>query len=533
MKIPATLPGTSPARQRIARVALGDLIHRAAKRFSHRPAIFDDAGVVSFATLDAQSNRFANFLGRGMGKGTHVGMLCANSVEMVYAFLGIQKAAMVWVPINTGLAPAAIEHILDHAEIDTLVIDGDLYQRPELRALIDARGIRAIVILPESSIDANSRTISFDATMSDTPDTLPDVSIHGDDLVLIMYTSGTTGRQKGVMHSHASACAALMSNLSEYGVVSSDVANCVFPMFHVAQHAVSMTFWIGGAAIRLDRGFDAGRLLGHIADARITFLMGLPMMYGALLDHQKRPQSDLSSLRMCMYAMAPMSQTMLTELIREICPNFALCSGQTEMYPSTTMFKPEEQLRRFGPYWGSSTFANETAIMDDDGQLLGQGQVGEIVHRGPNVMLGYYKDPEATEAAFAYGWHHTGDLGKFDVDGQLLFIDRKKDLIKSGGENVPSLKVEECLLRHPGVANVAVVGLPHARWAEAVTAFVVPKPGHRVVEEELHLHCRSALGIFERPKKIIFVDALPMTTTGKIQKALLRAGNLGIYWGEG
>ena len=527
------LPEILPARQRIARIALGDLIHRAANRFSERPAIFHDEGVVTFALMNAQSNRFAHFLiGQGLREGAHVGMLCANSVEMVYAFLGIQKAGLVWVPINTGLAPDAIEHILDHAEIGTLVIDGELYARPELRALIDDRGIRAVVIRPVGPVAAHLAAIAFDATLGDMPDTLPEVSIDGTDLLLIMYTSGTTGRQKGVMHSHASVYAALMSNLSEFGVVSTDVASCMFPMFHVAQHAVSMTFWLGGAAIRLDRGFDAERLMRYIEQYRITFVVALPMMYGALLAHPQRSRFDLSSLRLCIYAMAPMSQTMLTELIREICPNFALCSGQTEMYSITTMFKPEEQLRRFGPYWGSSAFVNETAIMDDEGNLLEREQVGEIVHRGPNVMLGYYKDPDATAAAFVHGWHHTGDLGKLDKDGQLLFIDRKKDIIKSGGENVPSLKVEECLLRHPLVANAAVVGLPHARWSEAVTAFVVAKPGVLVREEELHHHCHGLLGGFERPKKIVIVDALPMTSTGKIQKALLRAAHLETYSGE-
>lgn len=528
-----TLSEILPARQRIARIALGDLIHRAASRFSQRPAIFHDDGVVSFTEMNAQSNRFAHFLiDQGLRKGTHVGMLCANSVEMVYAFLGIPKAGLVWVPINTGLAPDAIAHILDHAEISTLVIDGDLYARPELRALVDDRGIRAVVIRPVGPVAAHLGAIAFDATLSDMPDTLPEVSIEGADLLFIMYTSGTTGRQKGVMHSHASVYAALMSNLSEFGVASTDVASCMFPMFHVAQHAVSMSFWLGGAAIRLDRGFDAERLMRYIAQYRITFVVALPMMYGALLSHPQRSQFDLSSLRLCIYAMAPMSQTMLTELIHEICPNFALCSGQTEMYSITTMFKPEEQLRRFGPYWGSSAFVNETAIMDDEGHLLEREQVGEIVHRGPNVMLGYYKDPEATAAAFAHGWHHTGDLGKFDKDGQLLFIDRKKDIIKSGGENVPSLKVEECLLRHPAVANAAVVGLPHARWSEAVTAFVVAKPGMKTVEEELHRHCHDILGAFERPKKIVIVDTLPMTSTGKIQKALLRAAHLEAYSGE-
>ena len=155
-------------------------------------------------------------------------------------------------------------------------------------------------------------------------------------------------------------------------------------------------------------------------------------------------------------------------------------SGQTEMYPATTASRPERQLERFGNYWGESLIVNETAIMDDSGALLPRGAIGELVHRGANVMMGYYKDPEATAASRKFGWHHTGDLALIDENGEILFVDRKKDMIKSGGENVASVKIEETLLAHPAVLNAAVVGLPHPQWGEAVSAFVKLKPGATV-----------------------------------------------------
>ena len=182
-------------------------------------------------------------------------------------------------------------------------------------------------------------------------------------------------------------------------------------------------------------------------------------------------------LKACIYTMAPMSRPLLERAIADMCPNFVLSSGQTEMYPATTMSQPDRQLKRFGNYWGESLIVNETAIMDDDGNLLPRGQVGELVHRGPNVMMGYYKDPKATEEARKFGWHHTGDLALIDEHGEVLFLDRKKDMIKSGGENVASVKIEETLLAHPAVQNAAVVGLPHPQWGEAVSAFVKLKPG--------------------------------------------------------
>jgi long-chain acyl-CoA synthetase len=514
---------SAAARKRIARVALGDLLHKSARRFGAKTAIIDGERQVSFIELDAGGNRFAHhLLGRHIVPGARIGMLCGNSVEMVCAFTGIQKAGLVWVPINTGLDESSIEHILGHAEIGHLVIDGDLYRRDGLRGLIERAGICSVVLDPDPGFVPSAAAVAYRDAVEGQPVTLPEVDIGSDDLAQIMYTSGTTGRQKGVMHSHASVHAALMGNAAEFSATSSDVASGLFPMFHVSQHTVSMTFWLVGAAVVIARGFDVERFLPAIESARISVVVALPMMYAALLNHPRRQAHDLSSLRLCIYAMAPMSQTLLTRLIEDVCPRFALCSGQTEMYSITTMFKPEEQLRRFGAYWGSSAYVNETAIMADDGTLLGRQQVGEIVHRGPNVMLGYYKDEAATRSAQAFGWHHTGDLGLFDADGQLLFLDRKKDMIKTGGENVPSLKVEEVLLRHAAVANAAVVGLPHARWAEAVTAFVMLKPGAVVTPAELLAHCRGLLGTFEVPKKIVVVDAFPMTATGKIQKAWFR-----------
>jgi len=245
-------------------------------------------------------------------------------------------------------------------------------------------------------------------------------------------------------------------------------------------------------------------------------------MYGALLAAARSGTADFSAVRMCIYAMAPMPRTLVREIAAHISPNILLATGQTEIYPVTMSFRPVEHPERDANYWGISTTACETAILDDEGQVLGPGQIGEIVHRGANVMLGYFKDAEATAAAQRFGWHHTGDLGMFDAGGQLLFLDRKKDMIKTGGENVASIRVETALLGHPAVAGVAVVGLPHPHWGEAVCAFVVTKAGASCAPQELEEHCRKALAKFEVPKLIRLVDALPMTATGKMQKHLLR-----------
>ncbi|MFL9667814.1 class I adenylate-forming enzyme family protein [Variovorax sp. AB1(2024)] len=518
---------------RISRVTLGDVVHRSARRFGERTALIEGEHRLSYRALDAASNRFAHhLLGLGLAKGARVGMLCNNSTQMVIAMLGIQKAGLVWVPINTALAVDAIGYILAHAEVRHVVIDTALHAKPELRELLQATGVSPLLcVLDGDTPPPGLATVP--QAIAQGPETLPDVDIDSTDLALIMYTSGTTGRQKGVMHSHASVHSVLLSNMVEWGSSPerADVWSSVLPLFHCGQHTVLMSALSVGGAVVVLRGFDPGAMLAAIERHRITVAVGLPMMYGALLAHPQRATRDLSSLRLCVYAMAPMSRTLLLRLLDEFCPSFALVSGQTEMYPGATIFEASEQRKRFGSYWGVGTLVNEVAVMGDGGELLPPGQVGEIVFRGPNVMLGYYKDPEATANAQRFGWHHSGDLGRMDDDGQLIFLDRLKDMVKSGGENVPSIKVEEVLLRHPGVMNAAVVGLPHEHWGEAITAFVTRRPDAPADFDEAALtaHCKEHLGGFEVPKQIIFLAALPMTSTGKIQKFELRKAHQDNY----
>lgn len=518
---------------RISRIALGDVIHRSARRFGERTALIEGEHRLSYRALDAASNRFAHhLLGLSLAKGERVGMLCNNSIQMVVAMLGIQKAGLVWVPINTALSVDAIGYILAHAEVRHVVIDTALQAKPELRELLQSTGVSALLCVLDGDTPPQGIP-TVPQAIAQGPETLPDVDIDSTDLALIMYTSGTTGRQKGVMHSHASVHSVLLSNMVEWGSSPerADVWSSVLPLFHCGQHTVLMSALSVGGAVVVLRGFDPGAMLAAIERHGITVAVGLPMMYGALLAHPQRTARDLSSLRLCVYAMAPMSRTLLLRLLDEFCPNFALVSGQTEMYPGATIFEASEQRKRFGSYWGVGTLVNEVAVMGDDGELLGPGQVGEIVFRGPNVMLGYYKDPEATANAQRFGWHHSGDLGKMDDDGQLIFLDRLKDMVKSGGENVPSIKVEEVLLRHPAVMNAAVVGLPHERWGEAITAFVTRRPDAPAdfTEDALTAHCKEHLGGFEVPKQIIFLPALPMTSTGKIQKFELRKAHQDNY----
>lgn len=508
-----TATGGVPGPGRIGRVAIGDLLRRAARRFPDRTALTDGAKRITFTEIERDANRFANYLvARGLKPGDKMSTICNNSVEMVKALFGIHRAGLVWVPINTMLGPDDMDYIMDHAGVRFALIDDNLHAQPERCAALERRKVDLIAV-DLTGKAAAAGLVSFNALIEGQSDVEPEIDFDDHDLAMIIYTSGTTSRPKGAMHCHLAVVMAVMSNAIEMGLGRNDGITGQFPLFHCAGHVLLLSYLSVGGKMALMRGFDPVVAMEAIGRDKLTVFVGLSLMYQAILDHPRRKEFDLSSLRACIYTMAPMGRPLLERAIAELCPNFVLTSGQTEMYPATTMSQPDRQLERF---------VNETAIMDDDGNLLPPGQIGELVHRGPNVMLGYYKDPVATEAARKFGWHHTGDLALIDTHGEVLFIDRKKDMIKSGGENVASVQIEETLLAHPAVANAAVVGLPHPQWGEAVSAFVKLKPGAQTSEIEIAEHCRKSLGGFQVPKLVRILDEMPMTATGKLRKVELR-----------
>ncbi|WP_404332724.1 AMP-binding protein [Mesobacillus maritimus] len=500
----------------INRVAIGDIIRRNAARFPEKVALLDGQKEITYKELDEMTNQFANYLlGSGLNKGDTVATICGNSWEYVVIFNGIAKAGLVWVPMNPAISINEKLYILNQIEAKMILADAPLIQND----LGEVRKVCTKIIAVRGNLgDTNTLLLALDGQSKREPE----VDIQDRDVAQIMFTSGTTGRPKGVMTSHVAVYIASLGNIIESNFSEDEVVLTMMPLFHCAQHTFTMSALHRGAKCVIISGFEPENLMKTIHEQKITNMFALPMMYKMILDHPNRTKYDLSSLRRCTYAMAPMDKKSLERCIAEICPEFALGTGQTEMYPSTMVFRPEEQLRRFGSYWGTSSLINDTAIMDDNGHILPKGEVGEIVHRGPNVMNGYFKNEEETQRSREFGWHHTGDLGYWDEDGQLIFVDRKKDIIKTGGENVASILVEGTLLMHDKVANAVAVGLPHEHWAEAVTAFIVLKPGTICTEEEIIRHCREHLGGFQVPKSVIFLDQLPMTATGKIQKHHLR-----------
>ncbi|WP_078428047.1 class I adenylate-forming enzyme family protein [Alkalihalobacterium alkalinitrilicum] len=509
----------------VNRVAVGDIIRRCSTRFPNKLALIDECNrSLTFEELEQKCNQLANYLlSTGLKKGDTVVTICRNSIEFIISMYGIVKAGLIWVPINPDISVNEKIYILERCESQLIIGDHQLLKNDikELKQVCSS-----LIAIGE---EGDAVGTPFHSVLNNQPITEPVVDIHERDVAQIMFTSGTTGKPKGVMISHLAIYFACLSNAFELELQKDDVGSVMMPLFHCAQHTIMTSLLNVGATVVVIEKFDPIRFMELTEKHKISWIFALPMMYRAFVEHPNRNNYDLNSIRYCMYAMAPMSKQFLEKAINELDCKFSLGSGQTEMYPATVMFKPEYQLSKIGPYWGEASMITDLAIMDDDGNLLPQGQTGEIVHRGPNVMNGYLKDEEATQNSRKFGWHHTGDLGFIDEDGLLIFVDRKKDMIKSGGENVDSIQVEHVINTNEKVEQVSVVGLPHPRWIEAVTAVVKLKPEESVSENELISFCKKYLGAFQVPKAVIFTEEFPMTSTGKIQKNILREQYRGYY----
>lgn len=521
----------------IERVAVGDIFRRRAATSTDKTALVETRGNkeirFSYQELNQHMNRFARAArAAGFQKGDRIGLLGLNSAEYVIALYGCAKAGIIAVPINPGLNPKDVIYVLNHAEVKALVVDDQLFPladavKPHLPM------VELMIGIPAMAQAINDPYIPFDDFLKNqADDEIEDIIIQDRDVFEILYTSGTTSLPKGVMVSHLSTFIMSLTNAIELELQRETVTTALLPIFHCAQQTFALTTFHLGGKLALFRAFDPAVLLKTIEKEQVQTMLALPIMYRAMLDHPLVKTVDLHSMKTCIYAMTPMDHRTLEEGIEVFGADFMLGTGQTEFFPSTNTFRPEWQLKKNGNYWGESALTLDTAVMDLEGNLLPQGKTGEIVWRGPAVMNGYLKNDEATEKSRAFAWHHSGDLGYFDEDNLLVFVDRKKDMIKSGGENVPSIKVERVILADPRIQSVAVVGIPHQQWIEAVTAFVVPQTGEKLSEEEVIEVCKEQLGKFEIPKRVVFLEQMPLTSTGKMRKNVLREKHHDLFAGD-
>ena len=518
----------------IRRQTLSDLLHRTAARLPHKPAILCADVAWTWREFDAVVSRLAAGLNaQGVAKGEHVGVLARNSHGFAALRFALARLGAVLVPVNFMLNADEAAYILRHAGVKLLALDSGLLALGRAAAAKDTLISRFLWLPSEEPADfpagpdgkAPADLLNFHSLAATDlgrhPCPEPDFNSHH--LLQIVYTSGTESLPKGAMLTHGAVIDQYVSCIVEGEMAEGDTVLHALPLYHCAQLDVFLgpSVYLGSTSI-ITAQPTPENLLPLIAQHRISQFFLPPTVWIGLLRSPLFEQHDLSSLRKGYYGASIMPVAVMQELIQRI-PQMRLWNfyGQTEIAPLATVLKPEDQLRKPGSA-GRPAINVETRVVNDQMRDVAVGEVGEIVHRSPQLLLGYFHDLERTAAAFEGGWFHSGDLGVLDAEGYLSVVDRKKDMIKTGGENVASREVEEALYRMAGISEAAVIGLPHPRWIEAVTAVVVKKPGAELTEAQVIAHCAAQLAHFKTPKGVVFVDALPKNPSGKLLKRDLR-----------
>ena len=456
-----------------------------------------------------------------MGAGDVVALLSFNRPEFLEAMFAANRLGAVAMPINWRLAAPEVRYILEHSEARALVCDEPLVElADEACGGLEDVLVRAC-IAPVAGEGWTTLAELRNGAAAPAP-----VRAEPDDVHRLMYTSGTTGRPKGVMITHANLAWKNLAHLVEFGFTADDLGLACGPLYHVGALDLTTTSLVAaGATTIIHRAFDAAAVVDELERSRVTAVWLAPAMVNAIMALPDVEQRDLSSVRLIINGGEKMPIPLI-ERIQRTFPSawFADAYGLTETVSGDTFLDRESIVTKLGSV-GRPCLHLELEVWDELGRPVPAGERGEIVIRGPKVFKGYWRDPEATARAFEGGWFHTGDVGVRDDDGYLYIVDRLKDMIVSGGENIAGSEVERVLYEHSAVLEVAVVGQPDTRWGEVPVAFVVLRPGRTATADELTAHCREKLARFKVPKEVTFLGALPRNPSGKVLKRdLPRAG---------
>ena len=509
-------------------MVVGDMLRRNANNFPGHIAIVSQGRSISYKSLNDRVNALSHELvRRGLQKGDRVGVLVHNSHQFVEVYFAAAKTGAIFCPYNTHSKPGELRETLNYSAPRFLVFDDDYSgTMDDLRKNLDSVEYYIAVQKPLLPFAED-----YESLISAGEKGEPAVTVHDDDVMSIFFTSGTTGRPKGAMRTHRHILANIVTGLIEFGVGYNERILVIFPMYHVSyEDNIGRCFFLPNTMIiRREGRFDPDEVLGLLSREHITFCHLVPTMINAFLRSPKVTSYDLTSLKTIFYAGAPMPVDLLKRALTVFQSRFFQGYGLTESGPQTTLLRPqdhivegsEKQLKRLGSV-GTPVLGFEVKIVGEDGKEVAAGEVGEITGTGEAIMKGYWRLPEQSSERLKDGWLHTGDLGKFDEDGYLYLVDRKHDMIISGGINIYPREVEEVLYRHPLVFEASVFGVPHDYWGEAVKAVVVLKEGATASEEEIIQFCGEHLAGYKKPKSVEFWKELPKNPTGKILKRAIR-----------
>ncbi len=487
----------------------------------------DSRRALTFAQWNERASRLANgLLGLGLAKGDRVALLAHNCVEWMEIYVALARAGLVAVPVNFRLVASEIEYIATHCEARAFIVEDALVDRVE-----PIRGRLPVVsggYVHFGAGHAPDGWKAYEALVAGASPDAPAIAVAPEDTWALMYTSGTTGKPKGAIRNHAGSALIALVTALDMGLTRNDTALLVMPMCHANSLYFSFTFtYLGATCVIDDRAhFDPEALLKTLSEQHVTFTSLVPTHYIMMLDlpDAVKAKYDVGRVSKLMISSAPARR----ETKLAIMAHFGN-SQLFELYGSTeagwvTILRPDEQITKLGSVGREWTGSGPVKLLDVDGREVPDGEVGELFSRTAYVFDGYWKDPEKTAQAFRGAWCSVGDMGRRDADGYYHLVDRKSNMIISGGENVYPSEVEHLLAGHPAVQDVAVVGLPDAKWGESVCAVVVRRPGATATADDLLAWCRERIAGYKRPRAVVFVDEheMPRTATGKIQHRALR-----------
>jgi fatty-acyl-CoA synthase len=497
------------------------LLANSAGNYPDQTAIISEDKRFSFKTFNQRVNRLAQAMRRcGLQKGDRVAMMFFNTYQFAEVYFATIKCGGLATPVNFRFVAEEIEYILNNSEAGFFFF-GKEFEETVASASQALHTVKIFVC-----VDAAKGGLAHDYETflsSGTADE-PAVEISEHDPCQIMYTSGTTGKPKGAVITHGNSLWNLMNTILGREDHRGQVSLIIGPLYHTAglNNHFTIQVALGGTSI-LVKKFEPEIVLRYIEEEKANVISGSPAMYNLLLQHPNLHDFDTSSITKCTAGAAILPQEVKERLVK-VFPNangVYDVYGCTEASPTITILNGKDSFRKHGSVGPSVSFL-QARVVDAEGAPVPPNQIGELVCRGPNVMQGYYKDRQASEEAIRNGWLHTGDLATVDGEGYFYIVDRKKDMIVSGGENIYPRELEEVLFRHPAIADVAVVGIPDPVWGERVKAFVVPNEGRTIEEQEVIDFCKAHLASYKKPKAVAFVDSIPKNPSGKVLKRVLK-----------